>query len=48
LDIFENGKFLKSLEVKGNLRAVDFERKFYFAQEEDYSKIVLYTLEKDS
>jgi len=44
LDIYENGELLKSLEVKGILRAIDFEGKFYFIEEEDYPKIVTYIL----
>jgi len=48
LDIFENGKFLKSLEMKNNLKAIDYEGKFYFAEEEDYLKLVISTLGKDN
>ena len=44
LDIYENQKFLKSLEVKGILCAIDDNSKFYFAEEEDYPKLVVYKM----
>jgi len=47
LDIFDEGKCIKSLQVKGVLRAI-YDEKFYFAEEEDYLKLVVYTLKMDN
>jgi hypothetical protein len=47
LDIFDEGKCIKSLQVKGVLRAI-YGEKFYFAEEEDYLKLVVYTLKIDN
>ena len=47
LDIFDEGKCIKSLQVKGILRAID-NGQYYFAEEEDYLKLVLYTLKMDN
>lgn len=47
LDIFDEGKCIKSLQVKGALRAI-YDEKFYFAEEEDYLKLVVYTLKMDN
>lgn len=47
LDIFDEGKCIKSLQVKGVLRAI-YGEKFYFAEEEDYLKLVVYTLKMDN
>lgn len=44
LDIYENNRFLKSLEVKGNLYAIDKDGKFYFAEDEGYPKLVVYKM----
>jgi len=44
LDIYENNNFLKSLEVKGILCAIDENGKFYFVEEEDYPKLVVYKM----
>ena len=43
LDIFEYGKLIKSMEVKGALTAIDDEGRFYFIENEDYPKIVRYS-----
>jgi hypothetical protein len=43
LDIFEYGKLIKSMEVKGTLAAIDDEGRFYFIENEDYPKIVRYS-----
>lgn len=47
LDIFDEGKCIKSLQVKGVLREM-YDEKFYFAEEEDYLKLVVYTLKIDN
>ena len=44
LDIYENNKILKSLRVKGILCAIDNDSKFYFAEEEEHPKLIVYTL----
>jgi len=43
LDIFEYGKLIRSMEVKGTLAAIDDEGRFYFIENEDYPKIVRYS-----
>lgn len=47
LDIFDEGKCIKALQVEGTLRAIEG-GKFYFAEEEDYLKLVVYTLKMDN
>jgi hypothetical protein len=48
LDIFVDGKCIESLQVKGNLRKIDERGRFYFAEEDDYLKLVVYTLNKEN
>ena len=47
LDVFEDGKFILSKEVKGTLAAMDGQGKFYFIENEDYSKICRYSESKE-
>lgn len=47
LDIYHGEQFVKSIKVEGSLKAADSEGKFYFAEGEDYLKLVLYTLAKE-
>lgn len=47
LDIYYDEQFVKSINVEGSLKAADNEGKFYFAEGEDYLKLVLYTLAKE-
>jgi hypothetical protein len=43
LDIFEYGKLITSMEVKGTLAGMDDEGRFYFIENEEYPKIVRYS-----
>ena len=44
LDIFVDGNCKKSLQVKGSLCKIDERGRFYFAEEDDCLKLVVYTL----
>lgn len=46
LDVFEKGVPIASLDVDGFAYAIDQEGRLYFAEEEDFPKIVRYTLSK--
>lgn len=46
LDIFENKKYIASLNVKGIAYAVDREGRLYFAEEEDFPKAVRYKIKR--
>ncbi len=48
LDIYHDEQFVKSIKVEGSLKAIDSKGKFYFAEGEEYLKLVLYTLAKEN
>jgi hypothetical protein len=48
LDIFVDGRCIESLQVKGILRNIDERGRFYFAEEDDYLKLVLYRLKSEN
>jgi hypothetical protein len=44
VDIFRDDKLIRRLKVKGTLKAIDLDGKFYFAEGEDFPRIAKYNL----
>jgi hypothetical protein len=44
LDVFESEKLIISIEVDGTLKAVDSRGKFYFVEDENFFKLVIYKM----
>ncbi len=47
MDVFENGRQVGTLDVKGTPYVVDAQGRIYFAEEEDFAKVVRYTVIKN-